>query len=482
MRNFILIVTSLFLITNCVSKQPTPFVLPDQPLPTEERQPSGFFDFLRKREKKTEGGEVLMKCPGCTTPHAPENTIQLETEKSCSADRLYYQDEFKKISDVYKLKRDQFPEAQFPPACVAYVMRSWEAYDQEQKEISECANEESMPKRGKKMACVTPEYAYSTYNAFVDVMDCLDIPQRELLPKIWNESYFHVNTYGAGDDAGVGQLTNDAITEVTKKKYADMDLTEIDFYKKEMAKSNKASCARILAEPTATEVKSSDFSVRCGLMMPASSPLRNIFYTGVFYRVVAERIAGVYYRAGKEVVRTGQGFVEVNEKENTPLSGLVEKYQFKEKMEALGIENPNMTYIKQVLLTLAFNAGSRTAVSLFDDYLKARIANNRPITDLDLDFINADSSQEMVLIKGPKDESEADKAARLLRLEAAREVSYKKPLPNFIRLMQVKGSPGYVSKVGYRGTKFNKEVGDNICTQPSFLQHSSPPKPSQPTE
>ena len=481
MKNFILVFTALFLITNCVSKQPSPFVLPNQTPNTDLREPSGIFDFLRPRPRK-EGGEVLMKCANCTTPHAEEGTIQLETEKSCSKDRLYYQDEFKNISDVYKLKRDQFPEAQFPPACVAYIMRSWDAYDQEQKEISECKNEQSMPVRGKKLACVTSEYAYSTYNAFVDVMDCLDIPQRELLPKIWNESYFHVNTYGGGDDAGVGQLTNDAITEVTKKKYADMDLTEIDFYKKEMAKSNKASCQRILAEPTATQVTSSDFSVRCGLMMPASSPLRNIFYTGVFYRVIAERMTGVYYRAGKEVVRTGQGFVEVDEKANTPLGGLVEKYQFKEKMETLGIENPNMNYIKQVLMTLAFNAGTRTAVSLFDDYLKARIANNMKLTDKDLDFINADSAAEIALIKSPKDEDEEAKAIRLKKLDAAREVSYMKPIANFARLMQVKGSPGYVSKVGYRGTKLNKEVGDNICTQPSFLQHSSPPKPSQPTE
>ena len=59
------------------------------------------------------------------------------------------------------------------------------------------------------------------------------------------------------------------------------------------------------------------------------------------------------------------------------------------------------------------------------------------------------------------------------KLDAAREVAHQKGLPQFIRLMQVKGSPGYVSKVGYRGTKYNKEIGAGVCTQPSFLQHSS---------
>jgi hypothetical protein len=476
MNNLILVLTVLIFITNCESKKTSSFVLPDQE--TETREPSGFFDFLKKKPES--GGITLMKCANCNSPHADPGTVQLETEKTCSPDRLYYQDEFKKISDVYKNKRDKFPEAEFPPACSVYIMRSWDAYDKEHRGITECKEENALPERGKKLACITSEYAYSTYNAYVDVMDCLDIPQRELLPKLWNESFFQVNAYGGGEDAGVGQLTNDAIQEVVKQKYAGHDTLEIEYYKEEMRKSNKASCNRILEEPTAWTVVDPDRNFRCNMMKPSSSPLRNILYTAIFYRVITERITGIYYKAGKETVRTDDGYIERIEKDNTPLGGAIQKLQFKEKMQALGIENPNMTYIKQVLVTLAFNAGSRTAVSIFDDFLKARIANKMTLTDKELDFINADSAVEIALIDGPKGETDEAKEVRLKALEKAREVSYQRPLPQFIRLMQVRGSAGYVSKVGFRGTKLNKEIGANLCTQPLFLQHFSPSKSSQP--
>ena len=59
--------------------------------------------------------------------------------------------------------------------------------------------------------CVTEEYSTAVYNAFVDVTQCLNIPQKELLPKFFNESGMHINAFGGGKDAGVGQLTEAAI-------------------------------------------------------------------------------------------------------------------------------------------------------------------------------------------------------------------------------------------------------------------------------
>lgn len=466
MKNIILLFAFIFLATNCVSKQ-------------EARQPSGLFDFLSGGSDK---GLTIMKCKNCKSPHAQEGTVQLEYEKKCTSDRLYYQDEFKKISDAFKNKREVFTEAKFPAACIVYAMRSWDVYDKSTRSLAECSQEASQPVRQKKLACVTPEYAYSTYNAYVDVMDCLDIPQKELLPKIWNESFFHVNAYGAGDDAGVGQLTGDAIQEVIKQKYADSEILEIEFFKQEMQKAHKPSCDRILAEPSAWEVVSAQNSLRCGLMMPASSPLRNILYTGIFYRVITERLTGITYRAGKEMIRTPEGLVERVENSNATLGGLIQKLEFKEKMEALGIENPNMNYLKQVLVTLAFNAGARTSATILDNFFKARIANNMTLDDRDLDFLSSENMKLSPLVDSPKDETESEKANRLSKLEQAREIAHENGMPLFIRLMQTVGAPGYVSKVGYRSAKFDREIGDKVCTQPLFLQHYSPPNPSPATD
>ncbi len=475
MKNVFLVLTFLVLITSCVSKQPIQIIFPDQEK-VDARTPSGFFDFFKKKEPVV----TLMKCVNCSTPYSEPNTVQLETAKSCAADRLYYQDKFKKIPNIYKLKRDNFPEANFPEGCVVHIMRSAGAYDTPSPYLTQCANEDSAPIRENdkikphKLACTTAEYAYSTYNAFVDVMDCLDVPQRELLPKIWNESQFHTNMYGKGDDAGVGQLTGDAIQEVIKQKYFDRDMTELDHFKAEMEKSGKASCNRILAEPSAWKIIGAKPATRCGIMTPEANPLRNILYTAVFYRVITARITGIYYRAGKEYIKTADGFIDRSENKNAPLGGRVKEYQLLEKMQSLGIQNPNMDFIKQVLVSLAFNSGSNQAVKIFDNFLKSKIANNLTITEADLDFINANSLRDKPLIDIPDGETEEAKAERETKLAEARDQAFDRNLPQFLRLMQNGGSPGYVSKIAFRTTKLNNEIGAGLCTQPSFLQHSLP--------
>lgn len=416
-----------------------------------------------------------MECANCNTPFSKPGTVQLETEKSCSSDRLYYQNDFKKISDVYKLKRANFAEAKFSEACVVHIMRNFGAYEEPTQYLTKCEQEDAAPVRGQKMACVTSEYAYSMYNAYVDVMDCLAIPQRELLPKLWNESQFHVNIYGKGDDAGVGQLTGDAIREVTKKKYADRDMTELDYFRREMEKANKPSCNRILAQENAWKHVDSGLGMRCGLLTPESNPLRNLLYTGIFYRVITSRITGIHYRAGKEYVRDESGkFIERDEETNVPLSGAIQKLGLIEKLQAVGIANPSMNYLKQVLVSLAFNTGSSESTKLFDTFLKAKIANGLTITEADLDFVNADSQADIpALINIPKDETEEAKAIREAKLEEARSKAHERNLPQFLRLMQVNGSAGYVSKIAFRAKKLNNELGVGVCTQPSFLQHLS---------
>ena len=195
--------------------------------------------------------------------------------------------------------------------------------------------------------------------------------------------------------------------------------------------------------------------------------------------MITARITGIYYRAGKEYIRTADGFVDRSENKNHPLGGRIKEYEIVEKLQALGIQNPNMDFLKQVLVSLAFNSGSNQAVKVFDNFLKTKIANNLTVSEAELDFINANSTKDKIFIDVPENETEENKTIREQKLEEARNLAFERNLPQFLRLMQNGGSPGYVSKIAFRTTKLNNEIGVGLCTQPSFLQHSLPQAPAQ---
>ncbi|MFN8847819.1 MAG: hypothetical protein ACK5V3_12800 [Bdellovibrionales bacterium] len=430
-------------------------------------QGSSAFIFGRRSDPKID----LMKCKSCSTPLSEENWVQLEKIDKCSPQRRFLQNDILSLDNEFITKRENEVH-QFPLACIVHAQRTftfrtrakpddetpkaWSGLDVPGRAYGQCATPESEPVRGSYMPCVTSEYAYSVYNAFHDTVDCFDINGRKLLPKLWNESGFHINTLGGGMDAGVGQLTRSAIEEVLSKPYVNDERTALEVFKQQALNSSKLSCQRLVRQEAAWQAVNPDVSQRCSIMTTPQNPIRNVVYLGVFYKL-NERV----------------------------VESRINSTKMKEKVEALGLENPDMEYFKDAIVTLSFNMGRGSAFSIVDSYLKSRMVNNEKLTAKDLDFLNNSIEEVRALRREPKEETEEDRTKRIARLDAAKETAYKRNLPGFLRLMhglqadyetdptkkRINGAPGYLTFVGERQKKYNTDLGDGVCTHASFLQY-----------
>ncbi|MES3037238.1 MAG: hypothetical protein V4736_04955 [Bdellovibrionota bacterium] len=417
--------------------------------------------------------------PGCKLPFTEPNVIAYETEISCGASRNYLSKEIGQIPAQFRSKRANNPEAHFPDTCIAYALRNFEVFAYENKvgSFASCGGETGFPAKGNLIPCVTQDYTQAIYNSFVDVTDCLAIPQKEILPKLWNESAFHVNTINSTEgawDGGVGQLTSSAIRSVIMQREAGSATTELDYHLAEMRKSGKASCQRILTQASALKAVAAESKDRCGLLDTPANPLRNLLYMGIYYRTMVEQLTGISYRAGKEQMRDASGnWSEWSATLNSDLGRVIGRSGIKEKLQKLGIQNPSANYIRQILVTLSFNAGQQHALLLLNSYLDARIAEKLTLSDADLDFMNTDTRGLRDVMVGPKDETAEAKKIRLAKLDARRKSAHREPLPIFMRVSQTVGSPGYLSVVSFfRAKKYDRELGANLCTERGFMQHS----------
>jgi hypothetical protein len=144
----------------------------------------------------------------CNLATEGENkTVEFEDYKTCDPRRNYLKpviEAFAKAdptkSFVKTRTASENSHADVPKKCVTYVMRSFlETLSQKNPfdSFAECAKGNGIPRQGMFKACVTSDYVDMTYNSFVDVADCLDLPQKVMLPKFLNESGFHLNAFGA---------------------------------------------------------------------------------------------------------------------------------------------------------------------------------------------------------------------------------------------------------------------------------------------
>ena len=133
-------------------------------------------------------------------------TIEFETEKSCDPKRNYLKpmiEAFAKADPTKSYVKNrtaaEIAHSEVPRKCVTFVMRSFlEA--QSQKDATDsfaiCESKNGIPRQGMMKACVTSDYVNLIYNSFIDVADCLELPQKLMLPKFLNESGFHLNAFG----------------------------------------------------------------------------------------------------------------------------------------------------------------------------------------------------------------------------------------------------------------------------------------------
>lgn len=392
--------------------------------------------------------------------------LAFEDPEQCGKDRLYLEKDISNIGEVFRKQRNHFPEAKIPMECILYSMKSF-MYSPRRNSIaySYCSDDKGTPPRGKRTACLTKDYVNSIYNAYVDVMDCLAIPQTDLIPKLLNESGFHANTLGYGMDAGVGQLTGDAIKSVLQMgKFGSVNQSYLKYYVKEMEKSKKDSCDRVLSNMSLVSAVSPKQDQRCSLIALPENPLRNILYTGIFYRYILQNQTGILYANGENFLLHGDEWVPWTENSNVEYGGYIKSHKIEEKLAKAGLVNPNMNAIKQMLITLGYNSGMQTAVIFLDNYIKARIAAKLPLQPIDFDFLEENFNLFRSL-KNPKAEQlRMVKEARIMR------EPFRASFPVYLRIVQKVGTPGYLSLVAMKHKQLNSAFGESKCTSQKYLQ------------
>ncbi len=141
-----------------------------------------------------------------------------------------------------------------------------------------CPYQSSQPIRGQKR----PDYSnFEIKNiayTFEAVSDCLDIDPQWFFPKLMLESGFHPQIQNPGGDAGIGQLTSAAISDVDQV---------IISYKRKIFTSSRKSCQWIKRQSS----RQTDFwnpilgKSKCYLLEKTTNPLRNMLYSGVFQKL-----------------------------------------------------------------------------------------------------------------------------------------------------------------------------------------------------
>lgn len=222
-----------------------------------------------------------------------------------------------------------------------------------------CNRQDERPQGGNLPPLITERHVNIVYNSYVDVTDCFNIPQREILPKIMIESGFFTNTLNpTGGDGGIGQFTSAGLTDI-QKEYD----TQIARFKN----STKPSCQRIFSIPGLIEKGReipNEYEKRCHLIVAPQNPMRSLIYMALLYRANYARMATSLNNSETQQLMAKAGlYIDSSNAQQTDPNAF---YLNEQQTESL----------KQMLTILAYNAGSREAINRFRDWLVYK-ANNR---------------------------------------------------------------------------------------------------------
>lgn len=237
----------------------------------------------------------------------------------------------------------KYDRGNISPRCVHSVMSDFPA---DKNLFGECAIRDTSPVKGANKPCLSRQYFYSVYNAFTDVADCYGLSQKALLPKIRNESGFHINALGPFGDAGIGQLTGAAISEVNRNY--DRLVTD------HLRGSEKTSCKRLYAFREAWQKADADMSKRCAVMVGPYNPVRSLIYMAALHRQNHMQISYFMKR------------LQIGDRE----------YNLYKMAREAGFEidhQKDSERLIEILATLGYNTGSKTAVILLKNYLERKI-------------------------------------------------------------------------------------------------------------
>lgn len=442
----------------------------------------------------------LRKISSESTGREPIST-EFESLNQCSKNRKFYEREIiRQIIKSPKIKEllaaPENNEATFSKKCITHSMNTFAAPS---SSYAYCARSAGPAKSPAAKPCVTENLVHLTYNSYMDVTTCLNLDPKLLMPKINNESGFFINTYGLGQDGGLGQLTRPAIMEVNKYfKYYMSEITK--------AAATKPACARLLKFKSYLTKASVGVAQRCSLIGLPENPLRNIFYMAVLNRINMDQLSGVKYIAGVDYLKVQGSLVEVKNNALDEFAGKFATHQIKKKLEWLGIKNPNLHFFKEITGLVGYNTGVQTALNILNRYLNVRIAKKMPLTLADFDFNNPEiikdeiSGEDRNVVSLARSyvmssfiNSTDEKKIKLIKVKRRKKLpklwkqSFSLTFPEYLaynansyngkttKPYEVYGFPGYLNLVTSSNKairlEFEKAGFDaNQCSDPDFLK------------
>lgn len=319
-----------------------------------------------------------------------------------------------------------------------------------------CSSDNTAPIPGQPRPQYSDSEIKSLTQAFESITNCLDIDPTWLFPKLMAESGFHTQIQNPRGDAGIGQLTSKAITDVDQV---------LPFYKKMIFNSTKESCLWIKNK---TQQKTNFWAPlngksKCALMSKNSNPLRNLLYVGIFHKINEQYLEREF-----------------------------EKRQIAKLMLQAGYPKTDFTRLKRILLTLGYNTGGASAVRNLEEFLFSRIdyihrkrqeTNVNPkdlayVTDEDFDFSqvfstfslrkNAYIEQVRQSNRQLTDDEVELTVQRLLRNVSVSQYTF----PEWLLVWQSHGGPGYVSTLTGFAKKIDAKFGIGVCSNATYYRLS----------
>ncbi len=354
-----------------------------------------------------------------------------------------------------------FAQAQPFERCVDYALNSSFpkiAIGEASNLFVTCKSQSDEPTRGQKRPNYSESEIKNISDTFEAVSDCLEINPQWFFPKLMLESGFHPQIQNPGGDAGIGQLTSAAISDVDQV---------IMSYKRKIFASHRKSCQWIKDQ----SLKQTNFwksiygKSKCYLLEKKSNPLRNMLYSGIFQKL--------------------------NEKY---VSAEFEKKKISKLLQQASYIGQDHTKIKKILLALGYNTGGAVAVRNLEQFLSSRIdyirrksqeydsvmltklpysdraAKLSYVTNSDFDFTNKLASffnkknifRIQIQQKNPK-LTDAQIEVELHRYLKNVSVSLYS-FPEWLLVWQSHGGPGYVSGLAKIAQDVENKFGADVCT------------------
>ncbi|GIL16971.1 MAG: hypothetical protein BroJett040_07220 [Oligoflexia bacterium] len=383
----------------------------------------------------------------CVITATDYSLFSFDEPESCSSDRQYFSNGFEQIPLLFNKERAS-SDAEFPRICVTYIMKSFLNGSEKSpmEAFSLCPNPAGRPVAGAKKHCVSERYVNVVYNAFADVASCMRFPQKDYLPKLLNESGMHMNAWGEHGDTGISQLTGAVLSDANE---------DFSREKKMIMNSDNPACQRLKGifsklNPVPNKGKEN----RCLLMTPPENPFLSLFYMGIKHK-----------------------------KDHVSLERMLKSRKILELFARAGLsaEQIDMDRYYKIMGTLAYNAGATAASDMMVQYLKEKISHNKKVTLEDFDFgqdmkaFNERLKAVRAPFQIPRPENSQRKMLdpkRMNEYESAKRrefVAKDMTFPQFLRIYQTSGAPGYLSFLFDNAKVLNTVFKEGTCVPESYL-------------